>query len=232
MDTIGELRRENAALRERIALLNAAVLRINASLDLDTVLQQVVNDARALTGAAYGLITTVDDVGEAQDFVASGFTGEDRRRVGSWPHGQAFFEHLRDLPGVLRLDDLPGYTRSLGYDPELTLSKTMQAMPRHHGGHHVGNFFLGEKAGGRPFTDEDEEVLVLFAAQAATAITNARAHRDERRARSDLEALVDTSPVGVVVTRPPADRCRSTPRRGASWRRCAIPTSRRRRCCG
>ena len=40
---------------------------------------------------------------------------------------------------------------------------------------------------------------MLFASQAATAIANARAHRDERRARADLEALVETSPVGVVV---------------------------------
>ena len=40
---------------------------------------------------------------------------------------------------------------------------------------------------------------MLFASQAANAIANARAHRDERRARADLEALVETSPVGVVV---------------------------------
>ena len=40
---------------------------------------------------------------------------------------------------------------------------------------------------------------MLFAAQAATAIANARAHRDEQRARADLEALVETTPVGVVV---------------------------------
>ena len=68
-----------------------------------------------------------------------------------------------------------------------------------HRGVHVGDFFLGEKEGGREFTADDEEVLVLFASQAANAIANARAHRDERRARADLEALVETSPVGVVV---------------------------------
>ena len=45
----------------------------------------------------------------------------------------------------------------------------------------------------------DEEILVLFASQAATAIANARTHRAERQARADLEALVETSPVGVVV---------------------------------
>ena len=63
----------------------------------------------------------------------------------------------------------------------------------------VGNFFLAEKEGGREFTNGDEEVLTLFAAQAATAIANARAHREERRARADLETLIETSPVGVVV---------------------------------
>ena len=69
----------------------------------------------------------------------------------------------------------------------------------HHQGVHVGNFFLGGKEDGRGFTSEDEEVLVSFAAQAATAIANARAFRNEQRARADLEALVDISPVGVAV---------------------------------
>ena len=41
--------------------------------------------------------------------------------------------------------------------------------------------------------------LALFASQAGAAIANARRHRAEQRARADLEALVDTSPVGVVV---------------------------------
>ena len=40
----------------------------------------------------------------------------------------------------------------------------------------VGSFFLAEKESGREFTAEDEQVLVLFAAQAATAIANARTH--------------------------------------------------------
>ena len=41
--------------------------------------------------------------------------------------------------------------------------------------------------------------LVMFASQAALVIANARRHRDEQRARADLEALIDTSPVGVAV---------------------------------
>ncbi len=40
---------------------------------------------------------------------------------------------------------------------------------------------------------------MLFATQAATEIAKARTYRDEQRARADLEAVIDTSPVGVVV---------------------------------
>ena len=39
----------------------------------------------------------------------------------------------------------------------------------------------------------------MFASQAALVISNARQHREEQRARADLEALVDTTPVAVVV---------------------------------
>ena len=67
-----------------------------------------------------------------------------------------------------------------------------------HRGIHVGSFFLSGKEGGE-FTGADEEVLGLLASQAASAIANARAHRAEQRARADLEALVETSPFGVVV---------------------------------
>ena len=199
MNSPDELRQENAALRERISMLSAAILRISASLDLDTVLREVVDSARALTGARYGMIATVDEGGAIQEFIAPGLSANERRHMATWPHGYPFFDHLRDLPGPLRLVDLPAYIRSLGYSEELTLSKTLQATPMRHRGVHVGNFFLGEKAGGQAFTDEDEEVLLLFASQAAAAIANARTHRDEQRARADLEALIDTSPVGVVV---------------------------------
>ncbi len=49
------------------------------------------------------------------------------------------------------------------------------------------------------FTPEDEETLVMCASQVALVIANARRHRDEQRARTDLETLVNTTPVGVLV---------------------------------
>ena len=191
---------ETAALRARISALSAASLRISASLDLEMVLNEVVESARALTGARYGAIATIDEAGAPQDFVTSGFTADEHRHIMEWPDGPRLFEFFRDLPGPLRIPDVPAYVRALGFSPDDRLpSKTFQGTPMRHRGVHVGNFYLVEKAGGEAFTDEDEEILVLFAAQAATAIANARTYRAERRARADLEALIETSPVGVVV---------------------------------
>ena len=194
-----DLKREIEALRARSAALNAAILRINASLDLDTVLDEVMESARALTGARWGALASVDEAGAPQDFLTSGFTPEEEMELAAWPHSLRLFEHLRGLPGPLRLADLGTWVRDLGIEPAPMFSRSFQGTPMRHRGVDVGNFFLADKADGQVFTDADEEVLTLFASQAASAIANARSHRDERRARADLEALIETSPVGVLV---------------------------------
>ena len=199
MNETSEPRQEVEALRKRISTLSAAVLRISASLDVTTVLREAADSARALTAARYGIITTIDEAGEVREFVTSGFTPDEQRQFIDWPDGPKLFAHFRDLPGPVRLTDLPALVRSLGFSTDLMRSKTFQGTPMRHRDAHVGNFFLAEKEGAPAFTDEDEEILVLFASQAATAIANARTHRNERRARADLEALIETSPVGVVV---------------------------------
>ena len=195
----GQTNRDVQWLKERNSSLCSAILRISASLDLGTVLQEVVDSARALTGACFGVIVTIDETGEVRDFVTSGFTPGEKRQFAEWSDGPRLFAHLRDEPGPLRLAELPDYVHERGFSPELMRSKTLLSMPMRHRGEQVGNFFLAEKAEAQEFTDEDEELLALFASQAAAAIVNARAHRDEQRARADLEALVETSPVGVAV---------------------------------
>ena len=188
---------QSEAPREPDARLSAVLLRIGASLDPDTVLGEVVDGARALTGAKYGAIATVDAAGEAEDFVTSGLTSEEHRALEDWPDGLRLFGHLHGLDAPLRLSDLSAHARALGCSPLPFPCGAFQGTPMRHRGVPVGGFFLAEKAGG--FTDADEAVLALFAQQAAAAIAHARAHRDERRARAGLEALIETSPIGVVV---------------------------------
>ena len=202
MRDAGELERENAALRDRLSRLSQASLRINESLDFDTVLQRVLDSACSLTGARYGVITLLDESGRIQDFVYSGLTPEESRQFAEFPDGMLFFEYLSSIGEPLRLRDFHSYVRELGlpeFLPPMAVSSPLPflAAPLRHLGESVGAFYVGEKE--LEFTPEDEETLVMFASQAALVIANARRHREEQRTRTDLETLVNTTPVGVLV---------------------------------
>ncbi len=204
MGQADESSREIAALRERLSRLSEASLRITEDLDFNSVLQGVLDSARSLTGARYGVVTLHDEAGVTQDFLSSGMTAEEAERLWTIPGWPSHFEYLAKIDGPLRVPDLLSHITSLGLPemlPPVAVSDKMSflAAPVLHMGERVGGIYLGEKECGQEFTIEDEETLVLFASQAAMAIANARRHRDELRARSDLETLIDTSPVGVVV---------------------------------
>ena len=191
-------------LEERLSRLSRASLRITEDLEFNTVLQGVLDSARSITGARYGVIVLHGDDGTAQDFLSSGMTAEETDRLWTIPGWPSHFEYLSRIPGPLRIPDLLGHIRSLALPelvPPVAVSDNVSFMatPVLHRGERVGSIFLAENENGREFTREDEESLALFASQAAMAIANARRHGEEQRARADLETLVDTSPVGVVV---------------------------------
>ena len=196
--------REIAEMRDRLSRLSEASLRITEDLDFNSVLQRVLDSARLLTKARYGVITLHDQAGNAQDFLSSGMTTDEAQELWTLPDRQSHFDYLGRIPGPLRVPDLLSHIRSLGLPelrPPMEVSEKVSflASPILHRGDRVGNIYLAEKEGGQEFTKEDEETLVLFASQAAMAIANAHRHREERRARADLETLIETSPVGVVV---------------------------------
>lgn len=198
-DNAADLQRRIDVLEQRLERMSEAAARVNSNLDLEEVLQELLDSARVLTRARYGIIATVDSSGHVAEFVTSGFTKGDSDRMVAWSEGPNLFEHLRDLREPVRLADLPSYVNSLGFSTEVIPTRTFQSTPLYHRGAQVGNVFLGGKSEDREFTVADDDVLRSFASQAATAIANARTRRSEQRVRADLDTLIQSSPVGVVV---------------------------------
>ena len=190
-----------AALRDRLSKLTEASLRINESLDVEAALHGVMDGARSVTRAPYALITTLDASGRMEDYLILGMSSEDTQRLWQTPDGPRFFEYLNALPGPLRGQELEDFAQTIGFQ-EFRLPFPFTAFmgaPISHRGVRVGNIYVGSDEPGMGFSQEDEETLVMFASQAAQVIANARRHRDEKRARADLETLINTSPVGVAV---------------------------------
>ena len=184
-------------LRNRLSKLSEASLRINESLDPDTVLQEILDNARSLTNAQYSVIATFDDAGQVEDFLTSGLTDNESRQLWETTKKMTFC----NITGPQRVRDFASYTKLLGiprFRPPAEMSAFLAA-PIRHQGECKGNIYLAKQKPGQTFTREDEETLALFASQAALVIANARRYRDEQRAKADLETLINTSPVGVVV---------------------------------
>ena len=203
MKNTNERDQQREAPRNRLSRLSEASLRINESLDLDTVLQEILDSARSLTDAWCGVIVSLDDKGQVEDFLASGLTDEETQQLFTMPEGPKIFEYLTTITEPLRVLDFASYTKSQDL-PEFRLPtgisvRAYLGVPIRHRGENVGNIYLAKSEPGQEFTCEDEETLVMFASQAALVIANVRKYRDEQRVRADLETLISTSPVGVVV---------------------------------
>ncbi len=199
-DLLGEIE----ALKDRLTRLSDASLRINESLDRDAVLQGVLDSARSLTRARYGVITLSNYAGGLENVLFSGMDEGEAQGFRELPDGNRFLEYLNGISGTLRVPDLSRHFRGMGlpeFLPPADVDAKMAflAAPLLHRGERVGNIYVAGKEQGAEFTQEDEETLVMFASQGALVLENARRHWDERQARADLETLVNTSPVGVVV---------------------------------
>ena len=192
--------REIEALQERLSRMIEASLSINESLDFDTVLQKVLDSARDLTGARYGVIATMDEQGGLEAVLTSGTNEEEHQQLVSLPGGTEIFAHFIEIADPRRLDNYGEYATSVGLDGFLPMPVWAGlSAPIRRRGQSVGFMCLGHDREDKKFSNEDEETLVMFSSQAAMVIANARQYRDERRARDDLETLINTSPVGVLV---------------------------------
>ena len=190
MNSYDEQRQEIGTLRACISWLDETNLRISESPDPTTALREALEGARGLTGARCGAIATLGEAGQPGDLVTSGLTEKVRGRL---------IEQVRGASQPLRLADLPAYARSLGIASDPILPKSFLATPIRHRGTDLGYFLLAEKADGQEFTGEDEGCLRLVASQAGAAFANLHTQRASERVRAHLEALIETSPVGVLV---------------------------------
>jgi signal transduction histidine kinase len=139
-----------------------ALLDVNrslmAELDADVLLRHLLEVAREHTGAAYAAI---------------GVLGVDRERL------ERFVTAGIDAAGRD-----PG---SYGFPAGPPAVGSFLGVPITVRGEVWGNLYLTEKAGGGPFSADDEEVAFALATSAAVAIGNARLYHDERARRSELE---------------------------------------------
>jgi signal transduction histidine kinase len=176
--------------RDRLRVLVDAGIALSSELSLDALLQRIVETAAELTGARYAALGVIDKTGQALErFLTTGIDAETHAAIGDLPRGRGILGVLIRDAQPLRLHELAEDPRSIGFPPNHPPMTTFLGLPIMLRGVAYGNLYLTEKAGGRDFTEEDEELAQLLAAQAAVAIENARLYETSTNWLRQLESL-------------------------------------------
>ena len=165
------LRRRDQKL---VQLLDVAI-RINAEQSLGPLLQEIVESARQVIGCRYAALGILNgDNSGISHFVTAGIDAQTVAEIGEPPQGRGVLGILIDRPKPIRLSDLSKHSDSYGFPANHPPMKTFLGVPIVGRLGPVGNLYCTEKDGGGEFTEEDESVAQMLAAEAAVAVENAR----------------------------------------------------------
>jgi signal transduction histidine kinase len=175
---------------DRLRALVDAGIALSSELSLDALLQRIVETAAGLTGARYAALGVIDRSGQTLErFLTHGVDDETRAAIGDLPRGRGILGVLIREHEPLRLQEIADDPRSVGFPRNHPPMKTFLGVPILLRGVAYGNLYLTEKEGGADFTEEDEELTMLLAAQAAVAIENARLYESSTRWLRRFETL-------------------------------------------
>ncbi|HUG64124.1 MAG TPA: GAF domain-containing protein [Gaiellaceae bacterium] len=174
---------------DRLRALVDAGIALSSELSLDALLQRIVETAAGLTEARYAALGVIDRSGTGLErFLTTGIETEASDAIGALPQGRGILGVIIRESKPLRLHSIAGDPRSVGFPANHPPMTTFLGVPIVLRGVAYGNLYLTDKDGS-PFTDEDEELTTLLAAQAAVAIENARLYESSSQWMRQLESL-------------------------------------------
>ncbi len=186
-------------LQARMASLVDAGLALSQELSLDALLTRIVQSAREVLGARYAALGVLDaSHTELAAFVTAGLQQEEIEAIGALPRGRGLLGALIRDARPLRLERMADDPRSVGFPPHHPPMDSFLGVPIALRGEVFGNLYLTDKAGG-PFTQEDEQMALTFASQAAVAVDNVRRYEAERRRADELESVQEIARAALAT---------------------------------
>lgn len=185
--TIEEREAEIKLRSEQLTSLHDAALALTTELDVAAVLQKVVELARALVGARYGALGVLDADGEfIEQFITVGISPEQRAHMGELPRGHGLLGALIHEGKAIRIPSIAGDVRSVGFPPNHPPMQSLLGVPIQSKGRVIGDLYMTDKivpgsSAPSAFNAQDQEVLEMFATQAAIAIENAQLYRQKQQ---------------------------------------------------
>jgi signal transduction histidine kinase len=164
--------------------VSQAVLSVTRQMSVRDVLQVIVRSARSLVGARYAALGVPDAGDSFAEFVVDGISGAEWAAIGPLPRRHGMLAVLLNQGQPERLPDIRKDPRFEGWPAAHPQMSHFLGVPVRDGDQVLGIIFAANKVSAaaekRGFTERDEEILSLFAAHAAIALTNARLYERSR----------------------------------------------------
>jgi signal transduction histidine kinase len=174
-------------------------LALAAELSLPALLQRIIELAVELTEASYGALGVLSaDGARLADFITSGISEAERTAIGKLPRGDGILGVIIREPEPLRLADIAGDERSVGFPAHHPPMRSFLGAPIRAHGRVFGNIYLTDKRNAVEFTGEDEAALVVLATQAGVAIANAHLYEEVRLRERWLDGVREVATTLLV----------------------------------
>lgn len=171
---------------QQLAALHDAGVALTTELELSTVLQKVVDLSRDLVNAQYGALGVLQEDGKfIEQFITTGITPEQRALMGALPRGHGLLGVLIHDGTPIRIPGIQQDSRSVGFPPNHPPMQSLLGVPIRFKGRVIGDLYMTDKrapdGSTTTFTAQDQEVLEMFATQAAIAIENAQLYQQKQQ---------------------------------------------------
>lgn len=193
------LRLVTDTLAQKVEELHAANSRLEAILDFSRELAVSIDPARLLTrlcdaarkiiGARYAASAVFDVEEVAGRLFSSGLDAELTGALGALPRGGFLFKLMSDRT-ALRLRSLGVDTAAAGLPTHYPPVQSLLGVPIASLRRVYGWLCLTNKLGFEVFSDQDERIAQILAAQAGRIYENGRLYHDLQRRSTELEAEI------------------------------------------
>jgi signal transduction histidine kinase len=174
---------------KRLRDLAAANIAIGSEAALLDVLQKTVEVAAALVSARYAALGILDRTGaHLERLLTTGIDEPTRARIGDLPSDHGVLRVLLREARPVRVADVTKEQHFFGFPPAHPQMRSFLGVPIFVRGVVYGDLYLADKNAGE-FTEEDEEIATLLAAQTGITIEKVQIHEGAVHWIRQLEAL-------------------------------------------
>jgi two-component system, NarL family, sensor histidine kinase DevS len=185
---------------QRLRHLAEASVVVGSEVSLEDVLQKTVETAAGLVAARYAALGVLDRTGShLERLITTGIDEETRAEIGDLPGDHGVLRVLLREGRPARVADVTQQPHFMGFPPGHPPMRSFLGVPIFVRDVVYGDLYLAEKEGGE-FTEDDQEIVTLLAAQTGITIEKVQIHEGLVHWLHQLEALNELT-VGVLEER-------------------------------